>query len=263
MASPSPEFRIGPGKLITLCLLFFLAYGVALAVFLPAGWAWRWAQSDIRLPPGLQVGQVVGTLWRGQAILHYDGLPVQVDWRLQPEELVSGRLPVHWVLATTRSRLSGAVVWRLPRGLSLNARGSLYMGDFSRWVRQQGGAQLAGAVDVNGLSLQWSRGQWQQASGSAHWGGGLVTWPMQGRQQQATMPAMQANLSLQGQSLDLRVSKAGSSAAASQVRLSPNGMVELIVYRRLLDLAGQSWPASVPPGAAVFKMRQRLLPAKG
>jgi len=262
MANPSPNFRIGPGKLVFLSLLFLLAYGIALAVYLPAGWAWRWAGQSVQLPPGLQVKQVAGTVWHGQALVNYQRLPLQLDWRLQPSSIIHGRLPVAWSLSTRRSQLAGDLTVSVGRRLTLSATGHLYMADFAQWVRQQGGAQLAGSIRVDGLKMDWSDGKWEQAQGTAHWDGGLVTWPMGGRTQQATMPAMQAQLRLRGPDLDLTVARSGSQAPAAEVRLTPGGAVDLMVYRRLLDLAGQSWPDSVPAGAVVFRMRQQLLPGR-
>ncbi len=262
MANPSPNFRIGPGKLVALSLLFLLAYGVALAVYLPAGWAWRWAGQSVQLPPGLQVRELAGTVWQGKALVDYQRLPLELDWRVRPSAIIHGRLPVRWSLSTQRSKLTGDLSVSLSRRLTLSAGGNLFMGDFAQWVRQQGGAQLAGTVRVDSLKMAWSNGSWKQAEGAAHWGGGLVTWPMGGTTQQATMPAMEARLQMQGQDLDLTISRSGVQAPAAQVRLTPNGMADLMVYRRLLDLAGQSWPDSVPPGAVVFRMRQRLLPGR-
>lgn len=260
MANPSPNFRIGTGKLVFLCLLFLFVYALALIVFMPAGWAWRWVAQDLQLPPGLVVSQLDGTLWDGQALLHYQQLPIRLNWEMRSGGLLSGRLPVDWEAGAGKSHLRGRVVVSASKKMAINVSGRLHMADFSRWVREQGGAQLAGDVAIRRLSLIMTDTGWQNANGLAQWAGGLVTWPMGGSQQQATMPPMQAVLKQQQGVLDLTVSKTGSSQPAARLTLATTGVMRLMVYRRLLDLAGQSWPQSVPPGATVFSMRQRVLP---
>ena len=260
MANPSPNFRIGPGKLVALCLLFLFAYALALIVFMPAGWVWRWVARDVQLPPGLVVSQLDGTLWHGQALLRYQQLPVRLDWNVKAGDVFQGQLPVDWRAGAGKSRLQGRIVASASKKVALQASGRLHMADFARWVREQGGAQLAGDVVIRHLSLSMTDNGWQDVSGLAQWAGGLVTWPMGGSQQQADMPAMQATLTEQRGTLDLSISKAGTNQSAARVTLASSGVMSLMVYRRLLDLAGQSWPQSVPPGGMVFSMRQRVMP---
>lgn len=263
MRTKAPQFRMGPGKWIGLLLLALCAYLVALLVQLPAGWAWRWLAPQVDLPPGMSVTQVGGTVWQGAARVRWDNIPTRLTWSLQMRSLLQGQLPVNWTLESAQSRLQGVVLVLGQKHVVVNVHGQLYMPEFSRLVQAQGGANLVGSVTIRDLSLGWEGQGWSVASGEANWPGGLVTWPMGQTMQQTTMPPMQALLRRQGQVLTVSVSKTGDRQAAARVNLSPDGVVELLIYRHLLDLAGQSWPASVGPGAIVFRMRQKVLPAFG
>lgn len=254
---------MGPGKWVSLLFLALCAYLTALIVELPAGWAWRWVAPQVRLPLGIAVTQVGGTVWQGVAQVRWENMATRLSWSFQLGELLHGRLPVDWTLESKQSRLQGDVVLLGLKSAVVNLHGDLYMPEFQRIVASQGGANLAGSIRIRDLSLGWQGNGWSAANGEATWPGGLVSWPMGQTLQQTTMPAMEARLQRRGQVLTVSVSKSGDSEAAARVSLSPDGVVELLVYRHLLDLAGQSWPTSVGPGAIVFKMRQKVLPAFG
>lgn len=74
---------------------------VGLAAFLvfmvarwPAAHAWELARERMELPPGVEVGAVTGTVWRGAIHgLRVEGVAItKLDWELRPTSLLRGRL---------------------------------------------------------------------------------------------------------------------------------------------------------------------------
>ncbi|MDA3914678.1 type II secretion system protein N [Oleiagrimonas sp.] len=76
-------------------LLVALLVMLALAVWFPAGWAWRMARGDY---PQLQVGALHGSIWNGHAsAVEYAGIPLgRLDWTLSRSALLGkDRLHLH------------------------------------------------------------------------------------------------------------------------------------------------------------------------
>lgn len=71
---------------------------------------------------------------------------------------------------------------------------------------------------------------------------------------------MQATLTDSTSGLLLRVSEQGKAEPAAEAGLALNGMMDIRVYKRMVDLAGQSWSGAAQPGDVIFQVQQPLLP---
>lgn len=249
-----------PGKMILLLAPGLLVYVLALFAWLPAGFVWLQLRPQIQLPPGVSVTQVSGTWWRGAAAAVVSGYPLRLQWQLGWPQLTQLAAPVSWKLDTARSELKGNVRFTWPDAAAVTAQGALVVDEFEALVRQSGGAMIAGAVSVERFQLQWQNGQVISASGFGQWPGGLVSWPLAGRTEQANFPPMQATLSTTGGGLDLLIAARDGDGPAARANVLFTGMLELQVYKRMLDLAAQPWPDTAQPGDVVFRVRQPLLP---
>ncbi|OEY65121.1 type II secretion system protein N [Marinobacter sp. X15-166B] len=247
-----------PGKLVLVLLLALLVYAVALLMWLPAGWLWTQARFQLMLPPQLEVQQVTGTLWAGAAGVRFAGHPVQLTWQMGWPSAV--QVPVDIRARSAQSILTGQVRVGWPLSVALQARGQIHVADFEPLIRQSGGALLAGDVTIDRLHLQWADHRLQQAQGSARWPGGAVSWPMGDRRQTAEFPPMAMTLQQNARGLALQVLQQGRQAPAADATILANGTLDLQVYKRLIDLAGQPWSGAANPDDVVFRVRQPLLP---
>jgi len=256
-SATKPFFR--PGKVILLLVLGLLVYVLALLALLPASFVWQQLRSQIQLPPGVSVTQVSGSLWSGAAAALVSGYPLRLQWQLgwPMNELAA---PIDWQLNSVRSELQGEVTLAWPGDATVTARGTLVVDEFEALIRQSGGAMIAGAVSVERFQLQWQDNRVVSASGLGQWPGGLVTWPMGANTGQARFPPMQAGLEPVNGGLELLISAIDSNGPAARASVLWSGMLDLKVYKRMLDLAGQPWPNTAQPGDVVFQVRQPLLP---
>lgn len=247
-------------KVLWLVLIGVLVYLVTAVLLVPAGWLWHWLSPRIELPPQLTVHQVSGTIWNGATGLSFQGRPLIVHWQLNWPSLTTLALPVGFTIESLGSQVHGRLIAGWPDRANLEARGRIHVKDFASLIEKSGGAMLDGDVSIEQLSLSWQDGRFQTADGLATWPGGSVVWPQGGRSQSAQFPAMKASVSGQSGRLSLQVARQGSDQPVADADILPDGMLEVRVYKRLLDLAGQSWSGAASPGDVIFKVRQPLLP---
>lgn len=253
-----PFFR--PGKIVLLLLLGLLVYGVVLALWVPAGWVWHQASRHVQLPPQVDVQQVSGRLWQGAAGVVVAGFPARVQWQLGWPSLTTRQLPIGFSLASLQSRVEGSASIGWPGHLEVSARGQIAVAEFDDLIRQSGGAMIEGLVSIDRLRLVWDDQRLQQAEGIGRWDGGLVTWPMGNQSGQAEFPPMQANLDTIDGGVALTVAEQGADGPAADASILWSGMMEVRVYKRMVDLAQQPWSDTARPDDVVFRVRQPLLP---
>ncbi|ROU01716.1 hypothetical protein EB809_02210 [Marinobacter sp. R17] len=255
----SPFLR--PGKVVMLTLLGIVIYLAALIFWLPAGWVWHLCRDSVPLPPGVAIEQVSGQLWNGQVQAQVMGHSLQAGWHL--EGLMDGGhfLPLGWQLRTPRSHLQGQFHLTGINAMALSVDGRINIPEFSREIQRSGGAIIQGDVTIDRFSLAATDGALQALSGRASWPGGEVSWPMGASRERAVLPPMQARLDRDQGRIALDISSAESPDPVISAQVQPDGMMQIQLYRRLLDLVNQPWSGNAAPGDVVFSVRQRVLPA--
>jgi general secretion pathway protein N len=257
--SPSASF-LRPAKVILLLLAGILVYLIVLVATMPAGWLWQQISPRIDLPPGLSVERVTGNLWQGGALLTLEDRRLDTRWRIQSPSFNGGTVPVTFSVASGASSVDGQLQLAWSGETTVNADGRIRVKDFEKEIRRAGGAVLAGDVIINRLELAFTPKTLISAEGLAYWSGGAVTWPMGGSIGRADFPPMEARLDGGDQGLSLKITQSGQTAPVARTEILPNGMMDLQVYKRLVDLAGQPWSEAAKPGDVVFRVRQRLFP---
>lgn len=260
MTDSSPRPFIRPAKVILLVLLALVIYGVAVVAWVPAGWAWARASSHVELPPGIAVEQISGTLWSGAARVEVQRKPARVEWQLTWPDVMELRQPVAISLETVSSRVEGDLMLGWPGSVMADLGGRLHVPEFADLIRQSGGAVLEGDVIIDRLRITFADQQLDSATGLARWPGGNVSWPVGGQRQSAVFPPMQATLTESASGFLLRISEEGKAEPAADATLDLNGMMDIRVYKRMVDLAGQSWSGAAEPGDVIFQVQQPVLP---
>lgn len=256
-AEPKPFLR--PGKLFLLALLGLFIYIGALVAFIPAGWVWHQASSYVSLPPQVQVRHVAGTLWDGAAGVVIADFPVRVQWQLGWPSVTSLEQPVRISVESLQSSVSGDIALGWPVSARVNARGHIAVAEFEEWIRRSGGAMIEGDVSIDRLALEWADDRLVHADGIGRWAGGRVSWPMGNQTGQADFPPMQVNMDTTDGGVALVIAEQAGNGPAADANILWNGMMEVRVYKRMIDLAGQPWP-DASPDDVVFRVRQPLLP---
>lgn len=257
--TPAKAF-LRPGKVFLLTLAGVLIYLVALVVLTPAGWLWQQASAHVQLPPEIQVRQVSGKAWAGAAGAVVAGYPLRLEWHLGMPSVAELSVPVSFSLVSSQSSVDGRVSLGWQGSGTLSARGEVVVAEFEDLIRRSGGAVIEGDVAIDELLLSWQDGRITAADGVGRWAGGQVTWPMGDRVERADFPPMRATLDSTPEGVKLVVSEQEGDGPAADAEIRWNGMMDLRVYKRMVDLAGQPWPDSAGADDVVFRVRQPLIP---
>lgn len=257
--SPGKAF-LRPGKVFLLVLIGVFVYVGTLVALVPAGWLWQQAQGQVSLPPEVQVQQLSGQLWGGAAGLSIAGFPVRLEWDLAAPSLSALALPIDFSVATGGSSVQGDALVSWQGNGELHAEGIIGVSEFEPLIRRSGGAVIEGDITIERLDLGWADQALTQASGLGRWGGGEVTWPMGNRRGRADFPPMRATLDSNSDGITLVVSEEGGDGPAAAADILWTGLMDLQVYKRMVDLAQQPWSDTASPDDVVFRVRQPLIP---
>ncbi len=243
-----------------LVLAGVMVYVGAVIALVPAGWLWQQARGQVALPSEFQIQQVTGRLWNGVAGLSVAGFPVRAEWALGAPSLSSLALPIDFSLTTAGSEVVGDALVSWQGDGQVRASGRVGVAEFEPLIRRSGGAVIEGDVIIDRLNLSWAGQALTKADGLGRWGGGAVTWPMGDGQGRADFPPMQASLDSSAEGIALVISEQGAEGPAARADIGLTGMMDLRVYKRMVDLAQQPWSDSAQPDDVVFRVRQPVIP---
>lgn len=232
-------------------ILGFVCLLVALLLRAPA------SLIEKALPKGLplQVQAWGGTLWHGQAAVQQGNESGVLQWQLKPLRLLTGT-------AALQLQTQGA----------LDLAGTLELGS-GRWRVEQlrgeiparllqaalpPGWSLPGSVQAENVELARrgsASGPWLAASGRLLWAGGAMQYNLGSQSQGATLPPLEATLTLDGETLLVRLNEASGKQALAEARIAPDGTVETKLRERLLRYSGRT--SGTDPDAVVVTAAQK------
>ena len=261
MSESATKAFLRPAKLFLLVLAFLLVYAGTLVALVPVGWLWQQAGGQVSLPPEIKVKQINGHLWEGVAGLVVADFPVRLDWSVGAPSLAKLALPTDFSISTLASSIQGEArfIWR--DEVTVRAEGIIDVSEFEPLIRRSEGAIIEGNVVIDHLSIAWADQGLVRTEGLGRWDGGLVTWPMGNKRGSADFPPMRATLASTRDGISLAVSEQGGEGPAAAVDIRWNGMMDLRIYKRMVDLAQQPWPDSAKADDVVFRVRQAVVPA--
>ena len=185
---------------------------------------------------------------------------MRVQWQLGWPSITALEQPVRISVESLQSTVSGEVTVGWPGNARLNASGKIAVAEFEELIRRSGGAMIEGNVTIDRLQLEWADDRIVLADGVGRWAGGRVSWPMGNQTGQAEFPPMRASIDTTDGGVALVIAEQAGNGPAADASILWSGMMELRVYKRMIDLAGQPWPDSASPDDVVFRVRQPLLP---
>ncbi|HET7395611.1 MAG TPA: type II secretion system protein N [Gammaproteobacteria bacterium] len=194
-----------------------LAYLIFLGATFPASYALHWLQPSL---PGVQLGDISGSIWSGQARqLVFDSVPLgAVSWQFDWRAPWSGSLGYRLSLDGEGTRLGGRV--RIGRGGRLVIRdlvGRLPLQRLDHWLPLPPDS-VAGLLQLDLTSLIVTNGLPQTAEGSVTLDSASLNWP-----QAAVLGSYQMQLKTgQGITGEIRDTN-GPLALQAQVTLQTDG----------------------------------------
>ena len=241
-------------------LLGLFSYTLFLAVTAPLDFVWRHAQSHVgRLP--VQIKHISGTLWQGQAQVQIPQLGgVTANWELSVAELLKGTLAGDLQIKGDGLKATGYASVGLNKQLTLADTEIFMSSSYLQPMLRQGRATLVGDFEVNKLNTVFDLQQRQvlDAEGRLIFTGGDVSFPVDGKPINATLPMLVGRLSKPTEKVELSLATTDGDSIGSGY-LQADGWGGFAIKRRFLDILGQKWPKDVDEESVIFEVSQKLL----
>lgn len=237
-----------------------LSYVFFLLASLPASVLWQrsWVQQQVQ-PLASVVSGLRGSLWRGTALLQWNGENYSLAWQVSPRWLWRGELALD--LSTEQPDLQAdAVLIASPFSLGLRDLKAKASDVFVNRLLVGQGVSLRGVVSVDVQRIRWKNHLFSEAQGRVSWDGGLLRYPTPAVKE-VTMPRLLATLSSDpnGQLvMNLVAPERSATEELLLLRLNGQGLGTVQVRRRFLDVLGQPWGARSKADDVVFEASQQF-----
>lgn len=215
------------------------------------------------MPSNPYLDNVSGNIWHGQGDWHYQNVQGIVSWQTRPWTLLLLRLSADVTLKTGDTELQG-IVSRGPKHWSVDAMNGRVQPETLQAILPW--QWPSSPLLINDTSVRQSTNQtFSAAEGQLSWGGGLISYPYEGRNERATLPPLLGQVSLDKERLHLALTN-GQKERMGDFYLSPQSnaqsaqsqmMLDVqLTQRLLLNVAGYHGQAGLD--TAVISVRQPL-----
>lgn len=240
-------------------LIGLFSFIVFLGLTAPLEFIWPKAQPYLgRLP--VQVELVSGTAWQGQARINIPNVGrVTGLWSIKLAELLTGKLAADIDISGDELSFKGQVQASAEQIEVIDSEAFMS----SRYLEpllRQGRSSLTGDFEINKFNAMVSIEDKQilAADGRILFNGGDVSFPIDGRTINATLPILVGVFNKPGANVELAITNTdGQSIGNGYVQ--PDGWSGIAIRRRFLDILGQKWPADVDEEAIIFEVSQKLM----
>ena len=247
-------------KVFAYLAVFLFSFLIFLVVLTPASFIWeRLVAPNVSLRSlGVQVQQVSGSVWDGQALVSYQGVDSILDWNLHISGLLGLELPlqldVKSHLGTAEAVLSAGLGAAKLNLKSLDANLAVLNDVLSR--RR---IKLDGELVARNITVQVEDQKIVAAEGAFSWSGGQISYPAGRETHDREVPVFKGQISTREDGMIyLGISDAQSTFDPIEASLLPDGVAMLQVKRRLLDLVDEPWSINSNERDVVFKVKKSI-----
>ena len=240
-------------------LIGLFSFTVFLGLTAPLEFVWPKVQPHLgRLP--VQVELVSGTLWQGQARVNIPNVgKVTGKWDVELSELFSGQLAANVNILGDELKFKGLVRGNADQIEVIESEAFMS----SRYIApllRQGNSSLSGDFELNKFNTIFSINDKQilAADGRLLFSGGDVSFPLDGKKINATLPILVGVINKPAENVELVITNTdGQDVGKGYVQ--PDGWAGIGIRRRFLDILGLQWPADVDAEKVIFEASQKLL----
>jgi general secretion pathway protein N len=208
----------------------------------------------------VQVELVSGTLWQGQARVNIPNVgKVSGQWDVQLSELFTGQLAAKVNISGDELKFKGLVRGSADQVEVINSEAFLSARYLAPLLRQ-GNSSLVGDFELNKFNALFSINDKQilAADGRLLFSGGDVSFPLDGKKINATLPILVGVIKKPADNVELVITNTdGQDIGHGYVQ--PDGWAGIGIRRRFLDVLGLQWPAEVDAEKVIFEASQKLL----
>ncbi len=251
-------------KKITLYVfVFLLSLLLFLVAFFPANVLWeKLVQPQVNLEQlGLRVDKIQGTVWQGQALIHYRSIASIVDWDVDLSGLLALRVPAIVKVNSQVGSLNAKLRLGTSQSVLLIDQAEVKLAGLNALLRQQR-VTLDGLLFIKNLQVELREWRPVSAFGMASWSGGNIAYPAGREVHERNLPMFKADLDTQDGAIRLAIRDANASFDVISATLDANGQGMMSITRRLLDLSNEPWSLNSREQDVVFKVKKDLFKAE-
>jgi general secretion pathway protein N len=240
-------------------LIGLFSFIVFLGLTAPLEFIWPKVQPHMgRLP--VQVELVSGTLWQGQARINVPKVgKVTGHWDIHLSKLFTGQLAASVEITGDELKFKGLVRGNADQVEIIESEAFMSSRYLTPLLRQ-GRSSLTGDFELNKFNALFSLKDKQvlAADGRILFNGGDVSFPIDGRKINATLPILVGVFNKPSDNVELTITNTDGQSIGSGY-IQPDGWSGIAIRRRFLDILGQKWPADVDEETVIFEVSQKLL----
>lgn len=240
-------------------LIGLFSFIVFLLVTAPLEFIWSKVQPHVAQLP-IQIESASGTVWQGQARIKIPGVgKVTGQWDIQQSKLLTGVLSADVNISGDELKFTGQIQ-ASPDQVEVIDSEAFMSSRYLVPLLRQGGLSLTGDFELNKLNAIFSLKDKQilAADGRLLFNGGDVSFPIDGKKINATLPILVGVLNKPSDNLELAITNTDGQKIGSGY-VQQDGWGGIAIRRRLLDILGQKWPADVDEETVIFEVSQKLL----
>ncbi len=240
-------------RYIVAGIVLFVVFALA---FAPAGILDRAADAA----PGLDLVDTRGTVWRGNADLLIEGLPMgQLSWDFEGSSLLLAAPSYAWHLTRPDGQLSGTAGSSISR-YELNVEGQIEAEAFNAFLDRYD-IRLSGDLDVAPTHAAGNHDTRlpDTVTGQVDWSGGTVLYTLSGMRREVTLPPLTAYLDNGDNGMpEAVVYAAGEDTPLLIASLQKNGFARIGITKLFTKLLQTPYPGSDPDHAIVLEVEEQV-----
>ncbi|ADU66021.1 type II secretion system protein N [Desulfurispirillum indicum] len=241
-------------RIFGIVLAFFLLYGFFLVTTIPAAYIW----AKIPAQDTITLTRISGTLWNGNASLHYGPLPpLPVSWKISPRLLWQGKVLLAFRVQEGRTDIDLGIAAAPWGAVQLMASGRLDATTVQPLL-QTLNLRVPGHLEIRRVHVNIHGDEIRQADGTLHWSGGLVESTQSGNAFTINMPVLVGNLSHEEQRAILRIGREGDDQPVGEISLGPDGWARLQIMSHLTRAIPLPWNIPGRAGSILFTYEEKV-----
>lgn len=216
---------------------------------------WRWASPYIQ-NSNIQVDEIEGLIWQGNALITIDRQPIKVQWDFKPGKLITGKAVVDIRLDHSLAKIESQAWVSFGQSYGINALEGYIDDQLANKYLLPPKTTINGRLWIDSLSLTGdSDVLLTAANGSARWTGGEMNVPVGRNQFTAEIPPLELKLNNADAKINISIKDAENREWVNGT-LEQTGWFSMLVMQTAADQL--NLPVQGSSKNIIFEMKQKI-----
>lgn len=240
-------------------LIGLVSYLIWLTLTAPLEYVWPKLQ-PYAPPLPVKIQQVQGTVWQGKTDILVPNMgQVTAVWDVDIADLFFGKLSAQMTAKGQKLTFKGVVSGTAEK-IEIKQAKAFLSSQYLKPMLRQGRSSLTGDFELNQFNGVFSIADKQilAAEGQLLFSGGDVSFPLDGKNVNATLPILVGLIEKPADNVEIKITNTNGDNIGDGY-IQPDGWAGIGIRRRFLDILGLQWPAEIEADKIIFEASQKLL----